>query len=509
MSLKQRTYNFFGIPLLKLEEKYQDPKVEKSAKSQSDDNTLRLAFYNGGGLGDSIIDVAFIQNLRKILPPSRIVDYYAKAGKTFEKCPFLNNIYTDYKKLDRTKYDVILGNHRFWIVNQIKEDKVKRLAPKLYEFCMNQLDLRNNILRNTNDNNNLYGQYALLFGKNRWEQLDLKEITGFNRHSPFYMPLSPEYFSILKRYNLEPKQYVTINRGVDSCFDENCPKLWPLDHYKKFVRLLKEKYPHLTIVQIGANTKFGKIDADINLLGKTDIEETKILLKYALIHIDVEGGLVQLNHILHGKSCVIFGPTEKYDFAYEENINIKSNGCPHSCHWITPDWQKKCLRGFSPAPCMSETTPEIVLSAVSDYIDKPRGSFRVETIGKYTPKADRIYCMGEKENKLVKCLTSDKIVVFWQENPDSKKYDFLTDAKIEYGYGNLYNMPSNDGAFSEIIWVPETGNFHHMMTFWEMLRILKSGGRIIFESTNLNEDVRNFLNIKKSKSNQLITIIKE
>lgn len=507
MSLKQRTYNLFGIPLLRLEGKYQDSKVDNCIRPSSEDNTLRLAFYNGGGLGDSIIDVAFIQNLRKILPPSRIVDYYAKAGKTFEKCPFLNNIYTDYKKIVRSRYDVILGNHRFWMINQIKESKVKRLAPKLYEFCMDQLDLRNNILRNTNDNNNLYGQYALLFGKNRWEQLDLKGITGFDRNSPFYMPLSPEYFSILKRYNLEPKNYITINRGVDSSFDENCPKLWPLDHYKKLVHLLKEKYPHLTIVQIGANTKFGEIDADVNLLGKTGIEETKILLKYALIHIDVEGGLIHLNHILHGKSCVIFGPTEKYDFAYKENINIKSNGCPHSCHWVTQDWQKKCLRGFSPAPCMSETRPEDVLSAVSGYINKYHNSFRVEIANKYVPQANRIYCMGEKENKLVKCLSSDKIVVFWQEKSDPKKYDHLTDAKIEYGYGNLYNMPNNDGAFPEIIWIPEAGNFHQMMTLWELLRILRTGGRIVFESTDLNEDVRERLNIKGI--NQLITIIKE
>ena len=62
--------------------------------------------------------------------------------------------------------------------------------------------------------------------------------------------------------------------------------------------------------------------------------------------------------------------------------------------------------------------------------------------------------MGEKENKLVKCLSSDKIVVFWQEKSDPKKYDRLTDAKIEYGYGNLYNMPNKDGAFPEIIWIP-------------------------------------------------------
>lgn len=509
MSLKQRTYNFFGIPLLKLEEKYQDPKVEKSAKSPSDDNTLKLAFYNGGGMGDSIIDVAFIQNLRKILPVDSVVDYYAKSGKVFLKCPFLNHIYTDIKKLDKNKYDLVLGNHRFWMVAKFDEKKIKNQTPVLYNFVKYQLDLRNNILRNNNDNNNLYSQYAMLLGKNRWEQVDLKEITGFNRNNTLYMPLSPEYFSILSRYQLEPKKYITINRGVDSNLGENCPKLWPLEHYKKLVILLKEKYPDLKIIQIGANDKYGVIDADLNLLGKTDIEETKILLKNALIHIDVEGGLVHLNHVLHGISCVIFGPTPLTPLKYDENINLKNKACPHFCDWVIQDWQKECLRGINPPPCMAETTPEIVLSAVSDYIDKPRDSFRVETIGKYTPKADRIYCMGEKENKLVKCLTSDKIVVFWQENPDSKKYDFLTDAKIEYGYGNLYNMPSNDGAFSEIIWVPETGNFHHMMTFLEMLRILKSGGRIIFESTNLNEDVRNFLNIKKSKSNQLITIIKE
>lgn len=504
MSTIIKSYKFLGIPLLKVEKQYNRVKPEEQKQVLVDNSPLRLAFYNGGGMGDSIIDVSFLQNLRKSIPADTIIDYYSKSGRVFQYCPLINNFYNDTKLLDKHKYDLALGNHRFWMVSQFKEDRIKRLAPVLYNFVKYQLELRNNILRKNNDNNNLYSQYAQLLGKNRWEQLDLKEITGFNRYNTLYMPLRPEYFSIFKRYNLQSKKYITINRGVDSNLGENCPKLWPLDYYKKLVVLLRNKYPDIKIIQIGANTKYGIIDADLNLLGKTDIEETKILLKHSLIHIDVEGGLVHLNHILHGKSCVIFGPTPIIPLQYDENINLKNSACPHFCDWVIQDWQKGCLRGFNIPPCMSETTPEKVLSVVSEYINNYKCSYwKVISDSLLSTEDSEVYLMGKFDSDFILKLKNSKKTTLFTEHTDINS----NIQNISYTYGNLYNLPFMDNSLSNIIWKPEEDNFHQNMGFEELLRILKPNGRLTILAKYLTNDMKEKFQISNS-NNQYITLTK-
>lgn len=499
----KKVYKILGFPFFETERKYEETSSPQKTTTSVDSSSLRIAFYNGGGMGDSIIDVAFIQNLRKILPADTIIDYYAKSGKVFRYCPFISNVYSETKQLDTKKYDLALGNHRFWMVSRFNENKVKRLAPVLYEFVKYQLNLRNNILRNNNDNNNLYSQYAMLLGKNRWEQVDLKEITGFNRNNTLYMPLSPEYFSILSRYQLEPKKYITINRGVDSNLGENCPKLWPLEHYKKLIQLLHKQYPSLKILQIGANDKYGVINADLNLLGKTDIEETKILLKNALIHIDVEGGLVHLNHILHGKSCVIFGPTPLIPLKYDENINLKNKACPHFCDWVIQDWQKECLRGINPPPCMTETSPEKVINALSAYIDnyKPYHWHSVSNDLLKAAKNDELYLVGNFEDSFLDDISAKYQVI--------SLCNKLTAETAKFHYADLYNMPFSDNMLSNIIWKPQTDSLYQTMCFAELLRVLKPGGKMTVLVQYLNDEMHAKLQIRNLKTNsKYFTIMK-
>lgn len=459
----------FGLPLFQIKIRAEKSSILPAKnKIILDKNTLKLAVYNGGGMGDSIIDVAFLQNLKNILPEKSTIDYYAKSARLFETNPALNAVFENTKLLNKDEYDVVLGNHRFFIITKCDAEKVKRLCPKLFEFCQYQKNLRDNILRGNNDNNCLYSMYAELFEKNRWEQLDLKSITGFNRNCQLYMPMQTEAFDVLKRHSLEPKRYISINRGVDSNLSENCPKLWPLNHYKTLLKLLKKKYPDITLVQIGANDKYGVIGADVNLLGKTSIEETKVLLKNALIHIDVEGGLVHLNHILHGKSCVIFGPTPIQSFKYDENINLKSNACPSYCHWVIADWQKRCLRGFELPPCMEKTTPEIVFNAIVDFIDnKQNHFFEAIPFGNYAFKGRNIAIIGDVAKDVKNKLSKNNRIHF---------FDSIY----------RYNLPTADSVFDVVVDMNDCNSF----AISEFLRVLKNGGHLITQHNKIVEFVK-------------------
>ncbi|WP_428073006.1 glycosyltransferase family 9 protein [Candidatus Avelusimicrobium faecicola] len=104
-------------------------------------------------------------------------------------------------------------------------------------------------------------------------------------------------------------------------------------------------------------------NADKNLAGKTSLEEIKVILKHAFLHIDSEGGLVHLRHALKGgASCVFYGPTSPQVYGYSENISLCSNVCPIYCECYSRTWQKKCLRGKR--ICMESITPQYALDKI-------------------------------------------------------------------------------------------------------------------------------------------------
>ena len=509
MSVINKTYKIFGVPLFSKEEKTKVSSYEKSIPSSKkpEKSPLKIAIKNGGGMGDSLIDVAFIQNLRRFLPLNTQIDYYAKSYKILKSMPFLNHVYDYTTSFNPKDYDLVMTNHRFFIIGNFIEDKIKQQAPILYKYVKYQQDLRNNILKGNNDNNNLYAQYAEILGKNRWEQLDLKNITGFKRNFQAYMSISPEYMSILTRYKLTPYQYITLNRGVDNNLSELCPKLWPLDYYKKLVVLLKERYPNITLIQVGASNKYGIIGADLNLLGKTHIEETKILLKNSLLHIDIEGGLVHVNYLLHGKSCVIFGPTNLKEFAYENNINIKSNACI-SCCWITHDWQLRCLKGFDIPPCMSSIKPETVMQNITPYLDNwKKPSFRTKAINHINPERKQIHIVGNISQNTLNTLSAVNDIIIYKDQITPEDITIAQKNHYTYRLGNSYNLPLKTSSVEYVLWKPQQSSFYQTSIFKELIRVLKTNGVLYIVSQTLNEEL--ITTLSHNKKTKYIEITKE
>ena len=511
MSKTSKIYKIFGIPVLSKEYRTytRENPISESKESSPTNTRLKIAITNGGGMGDSIIDVAFIQNLRKHLPQDAEIDYYTKSYNLFRNMPFLNKVEGYNKAFNPKSYDLVMINHRFFIIVNFNEEKIKQQAPILYKYVKYQQELRNNILKGNNDNNNLYSQYAELLGKNRWEQLDLQGITGFDRYYELYMPLQTEYLSVLKRYALNPQSYITINRGVDSNLSELCPKLWPLEHYKMLVELLRKKYPNIKLVQIGANDKYGVIGADINLLGKTNIEETKILLKNSLLHIDVEGGLVHLNHTLHDKSCVIFGPTKLGEFLYEDNINIRANICTPCC-WVVQDWQKKCLKGYDIPPCMAETKPEDVMERISIYLDnKKENRFKLRVSNYNSLVNKELYCVGECSQKLISVLSKNNKLIIYKDKITDEDRENIKKYNCKYTWGNQYNLPCKSEEITNILWVPQQGSLYQKYVFNELMRVLVCGGQLYIWAEYLSPEIKNKISITVNHTAKFIEITKE
>ena len=90
------------------------------------------------------------------------------------------------------------------------------------------------------------------------------------------------------------------------------------------------------------------------------------LLKNSIVHIDIEGGLVHIATQLGTKCVVLFGPTIKEYYGYEQNINIQAGGC-HNCWGLYSD-VNRCARSMEEPECMYSITPELVMGYVDEYM---------------------------------------------------------------------------------------------------------------------------------------------
>ena len=90
------------------------------------------------------------------------------------------------------------------------------------------------------------------------------------------------------------------------------------------------------------------------------------VLKNTLFHLDIEGGLVHIATQLGTKCIVLFGPTVKEYYGYEENINISVGTC-HNCWGLYTD-VNRCARGMAEPECMYSIQPELVMGYVDEYL---------------------------------------------------------------------------------------------------------------------------------------------
>lgn len=165
-----------------------------------------------------------------------------------------------------------------------------------------------------------------------------------------------------------PEKFVTINTGYGDlsgrAIDPNyvCTKSWPIEHWQKLVSLLD-----VPVVQIGRGRSCLPVQGvKLNLVGGTTMQQTATILRKALFHIDMEGGLVIYNQHLGGRSVVLFGPTAIENQGRSFNLNLRAGTCTPCYEWGTHKYplcnlKSKLLCG---AHCMVDLKPEYVVEQI-------------------------------------------------------------------------------------------------------------------------------------------------
>ena len=185
---------------------------------------------------------------------------------------------------------------------------------------------------------------------------------SFDVRTPF-----PDDFA--KKPNITlPKRYVTINTGYGRFSGKAgnpyyvSTKSWPVKHWEQLVKILD-----VPCVQIGAGLSCAPVSGvALNLIDKTSINESAYILKNALFHIDMEGGMPILMQHLGGRSVVLFGPTAIENQGRSFNLNLRANTCTPCYEWGTHKYKLAVLKDklLCKAHCMSDLKPEYVAEQI-------------------------------------------------------------------------------------------------------------------------------------------------
>lgn len=340
---------------------------------------LNIAFKLKGGLGDILIDLNYINHIVTTINLQLVsIDIYAHrnlalVNALLPKENFINKVYLDQDiNDDTTKYDLFCIINRYPDIRYRDYNKIHKIAPELIDFVFSCQKFRLENLRFFNylpvcDAESNY--LSIIQGKKRIQQPDIYNLYQLSEKFSYEISIDDKALNNFSNLNLIEKKFITIQRGTDDRQVLNSIKLWPFGFYNTLIKYIKDNFPSIPIVQLGINSdRCPELDGiDLNLVGKTSVEDLKVLLKNSFLHIDNEGGMVHLRHALNGgTSAVIFGPTSPEFYGYSENLNLRGQGCPHPCEWVVNKWQDHCAKGYGTqnTPCMLSLTPEYVFSKI-------------------------------------------------------------------------------------------------------------------------------------------------
>jgi hypothetical protein len=217
----------------------------------------------------------------------------------------------------------------------------------------------------------LAARRGMFLGLNRYSLMG-KDL-GISFDQDCRCPLRPRNGAqrVLAEHGLKSRGYITFGGGVDDTFYQKrkmpaglmTTKQLPTPAWESITGWIRTVLPDVPLVRIGKRPVDPSLPCDLDLTGRTDLDEAAWLLKEALFHVDIEGGLVHLAHHLETPSLVFFGPTPAGFFGYRENVNL-SNGQCSDCYLLSENWMLSCIRGLDAPICTTGYDEEAVKAGV-------------------------------------------------------------------------------------------------------------------------------------------------
>ena len=351
---------------------------------------VSVIFY--GGLGDYIIGKNWLYHLSEYVGLSdAVIDAYFSnnmmeaAHAVFDDSELIASIKSidtgRVELVSQDEYDLVLRYSIFPMVQYMDGHALYNSNSKLYSYAVRLMEFGDkNYNRGFFASPGFYNTVSALFNMfpdKKYHELydvldDMDDTASY--HCKYEVGINEEEY--LSSLGIIRGNFITVNTGANEEYTRKpSTRTWPHENWISLIRLLKGAIQSdIKIVRMGLmNLGDDPSSSDIDLCGKTNIEQAKALLKNSLVHIDYEGGLVHLRHVLCGKpSVVLHGPTSIERYGYPENVAIRSDRCPKACEWSAKDWLVVCHNDKASHSCLGEVTPEYVSECVLNTLEKER-----------------------------------------------------------------------------------------------------------------------------------------
>ncbi len=270
---------------------------------QSSSTNCKIGIIISGGIGDILLAGILIKELYKQTECKCSIDIFADNKNKLPIINFLFNGSNFISKILR-KYKLNLLESTYTVLYQITRNmdviyydpkKTAQYSPKLFEFCkkLQQFSTRYFLnSENFRDYHFFILHFAELNEKTRIEQLDLYNTFNTNKSTKLFLNLPAQIYNtnaIFHTLKLDQIKYITLQRGAELIeHTHSSTKLWPQKHYEEFIEEFHKKFPNIKIIQVGCicETYQALKGIDIDLSGKTSLEEVAVILKHSLFHLD-------------------------------------------------------------------------------------------------------------------------------------------------------------------------------------------------------------------------------
>lgn len=327
---------------------------------------LRIFFYLPGGMGDAACARRLVETYKTFLPDADFEVYspVTQAVQTvFGDLPYVTAAPSG--RVYWKNYDLVVFaclTVKFLHADEVRLSSLAPMFMPVFKRAKTAQDALGILLDDPFLTEPVLGRWLL---KNGGRRFDLMSYTGGTE-----LP----HDAVTRRaacggnnFGLAGAPYITFHDGKNRTCPQLPTRFWPSAHWQQFIRLFKEKFPDIKVVQVGEKNNPVYAEADVCLAGRTELTDLPELLNGALCHIDTESGLVHLAQFLNVRSAVLFGPSDVRFFGYAKNKNLSAGNCG-GCMWMTPDWMTRCPLEKTEIGCVRNIPPKQVLSAVQEII---------------------------------------------------------------------------------------------------------------------------------------------
>ena len=346
--------------------------------------TLTVAALMEGGIGDVLMSSVLVRALFDELQRCEIDVFYHQpdaARFVFSGARFVRNVHaaSHFPSVER-QYDITLRTLQYTRYSVRDAAKLRRVAPEFaarIDEVANRLEMVRGFADRQPMLDGMWGRFSVRAGRGALDSLAFLGGVDVSSETELFLAPDPASCKLLdESVGGMTHPYVTVHDGFDNSFNVDAgaaTKCWPLEHWQRFVALLKAQYPALRVVQVGARKSRRIPGIDIDLVERTTLHEAAWIVKHARLHIDTDSGIAHLARAVHTPALVLFGPTNPGYYGHASNTNITAGDCG-DCWWSTPDWLARCPRGLARPACMQAITPEQVMAHAAPRLARAPGA---------------------------------------------------------------------------------------------------------------------------------------